>query len=68
MYHAPKNGQGERAVANQIDHEDCREEAAYKTYMEKKYGEDWHKDDSLETREEFETWLEKKRQRECDDY
>ncbi len=32
----------ERAVANAVDYEDRREEAAYRTYMEKKYGEDWY--------------------------
>lgn len=58
----------ERAISNQVDHEDNRREAAYKTYMEKKYGEDWYEDDSFETREEFDEWLEEKRERDYDDY
>ncbi|MEZ5383975.1 MAG: hypothetical protein R3F13_00525 [Prosthecobacter sp.] len=58
----------ERALANAADSEDQRQEAAYRTYMEKKYGEDWYEDDSFETREEFDEWLERKQEQEMEDY
>lgn len=53
----------ERAVVNQASNEDRRLDAAYETYMGKKYGDDWSDDDSSETREEFEEWREKKQDR-----
>lgn len=58
----------ERALANAVDHEDLREEAAYRTYMEKKYGEEWWDSDSVETREEFDEWLQRKQETEWEDY
>lgn len=47
----------ERARENRVDHEELRREAAYDTYMVKKYGDYWGEHDCEQAREEFDEWL-----------
>ena len=46
------------------EHEIRRWQAAYRTYMEKKYGEYWEDYNSPVTRDEFDLWLEAKEREE----
>ena len=64
-----------RKQQNQEKFEAAGEEAQYSaaqhTYFAKKYGEDWyfnHDNDPVERMEEFDTWLEKKREQDYNQY